>query len=261
MSREKNTTEEEICGTSLLDYLKANGHAVSTKKRKLNDRPDMFFQVDQLTVGCEIVQIPPGRVYKYLHSRFKQLEKNDFSTVRVVWPQEQHHWVKEVIESKTKKINAYKNNCGAERIWLLIHAPVNHKDTTVKFDKDEIMGLIKYAAKKTNHGFDEIYFWGPGKGITKIFPADGVWDTVEFNFEGGYPTDGFVMSIGKFKTTAHGDSPVLYDHGIVTPEVIIVPPQDPEFKKHKPRFKNTRYRMKILAGATNGQLTFEPVNE
>jgi hypothetical protein len=259
MSRPVSTEEENICGTALLEYLNRHDITASIVARDVNDKPDLCFNFNGKIIGCECVQIPPGRIYKYLHSRFKQLEKSDSAVVRVIWPQEQHYWVKETIESKTKKVGAYQRNCSADKIWLLIHAPISETDTSVGDEKDEIMALIKYSAKKTPHNFDEIYFWSPKQGITKIFPVDGVWDQVEFNFEGGYPTSGFLMSKGKFRTTEEGEPPVLYDSGLITPNVIIVPPQDPEFKKHEPNYKSAKYRLKVLAGATDAQTTFETV--
>lgn len=250
-----------MSGGALLTYLQDNGLDVEVLDREVNDKPDMYFRAGLVRIGCECVQIPPGRIYKYVHSRFKQLEGSDATAIRIVWPQEQHYWVKEAIESKTKKINAYKKNCKAEKIWLLIHSPISEKDTTVRYEKEEVMNLMKYAAKKTPHNFDEIYFWDPKQGITQIYPLSDVWESVQFNFEGGYPTDGFVMSKASFKTTDYGENPVVYDHGVVVPDVIIVPPLDPEFKKHKPRFKNTKYRIKITAGTTEAKSLFEPVDE
>lgn len=261
MTRKNNTEAEEISGKALFDHLVGIGVSVNRIERKINDKPDLFFQAGPNKIGCECVQIPPGRVFKYVHSRFKQLEKSDAAAVRVIWPQEQHIWIKEAIESKTNKIGAYKRGCGADIIWLLIHTPVSEKDTTVRYEKDEIMGLIKYAAKKTNHHFDEIYFWNPKNGITKIYPVEKVWEEVTFNFEGGYPTDGFAMAKAKFTTTEEGGEPVLYDYGLVTPDEIIVPPLDPEFRKHKPRYKKRKYRLTVKAGATDAQSTFEPVDE
>ncbi|MEW8348693.1 MAG: hypothetical protein AB2687_10315 [Candidatus Thiodiazotropha taylori] len=261
MSRKENTEAEDISGTALLDHLRKEGQEVSLVEREINDRPDLLLNVGPDKVGCECVQIPPGRIFKYVHSRFKQLENSDSAAVRVIWPLEQHFWVKEAIESKTKKTSAYKRNTGAEIIWLLIHAPISEKDTTVRYDNDQIMGLIKHAANKTPHSFERIYFWDPINGIRIIFPANNVWESVNFNFDDGYPTDGFTMAKGKFTTTKEGDEVQLYDYGLVTPDEIIVPPLCPEFKKHKPRYKRKKYRIKILAGATDAKFTFEPVDE
>ncbi len=261
MTRASSTQEEKISGSALLEYLRDTGREIANIDRDVDDNPDLFFQLDSVKVGCECVQIPPGRVYKYIHSRFRQLSKSEACAVRIVWPQEQHCWVKDAIESKNQKIETYKQKSGADVIWLLIHSPIREKDTTVRYQKPEIMNLIKYAANKTTHNFNEIYFWDPLHGITKIYPLEKVWQQVKFNFDGGYPTDGFVMSVGKFTTTELGEEPVEIDHGIVTPEVVIVPPQDPEFKKHPPRFRNRRYRMKIITGATDAKISMEPVDD
>ena len=171
LTRPTNTNEEKKAEKALLDYLQSIGILVSPIEREINDKPDLCFQADDHRVGCECAQIPPSRIYKYLHSRFKQLEKEDQAVVRIIWPQEQHYWVKEAIESKNNKINAYKKICGADKLWLLIHSPMIKNDETIRYERDDIMGLIKYAAKKTPHNFDEIYFYGPKSGITKIFPA------------------------------------------------------------------------------------------
>ena len=261
MTRKTRTESEIISGNALMDYLRTSGLIVNSIPRDIDDKPDLFFQVNSDLIGCECIQIPPNRVFKYIHSKFKQLEKSDSAAVRLIWPQEQHYWVKEAIESKTNKIGAYKRNCGAEKIWLLIHAPVSEKDTTVHYEKNEILELMKYAAKKTPHNFERIYFWGPKIGIKKIYPVDPVWDSVAFNFEGGYPTDGFVMTTAKFTTTEEGAEPVLYDYDQVIPDEIIVPPADPEFKKYKPRYTKKKYRIKILAGANDARISIEPIDE
>lgn len=261
MTRKTSTESEIVTGNALMDYLRAKEIVVNLIPREINDKPDLFFQADSDQIGCECVQIPPGRVFKYVHSRFKQLEKSDSAAVRVIWPQEQHFWVKEAIESKTNKIGTYKRNCDAKKIWLLIHAPVSEKDTTVHYEKDEIVKLMKYAAKKTPHNFDRIYFWGPKVGIKKIYPVASGWKNVTFNFEGGYPTDEFVMAKAKITTTEEGAEPILYDYGQVTPDEIIVPPSDPEFKKHEPRYTKRKYHLKILVGANYAQPSFEPVDE
>lgn len=261
MTRTISTESEVASGEALLDYLREKGHAVHTISREINDRPDLFFRFDSDRIGCECVQIPPARIFKYLHAKFKQLEKADCAAVRVIWPQEQHFWVKEAIESKKKKISAYKRNCGTNRIWLLIHAPTSAIDNTIHYEKNEIMGLMKYAAKKTNHNFEEVYFWGPKTGITKLYPVSPVWTEVKFDFERGYPTNGFVMAKAKFFTTEEGAQPVEYDYGVVTPDIIVVPPLDPEFRNHQPRYTIRKYRLRVIAGATDGQVTFDPIDE
>ena len=54
---------------------------------------------------------------------------------------------------------------------------------------------------------------------------------------------------------------MLYDYGQVTPDEIIVPPLDPEFKKHKPRYTKRKYQIKILAGENYAQPSFEIVDD
>lgn len=261
MTRPINTPEEKIAGSELLSHLVAIGRSVTPIEREIPDRPDLCFLLDQFRVGCECVQVPPTRVFKYLHTRFKQLEKSDAAAVRIIWPQEQHFWIKEAIESKSKKIGAYKKNCDAEKVWLLIHDPLEQNMNLVRSENDEIMNLIKYSANRYSHGFDEVYFYSKFSGVTKIFPVSDAWASVNFNFSDGYPTSGFVQGRGKFTTTAHGAEPRTYDYGIVTPEIIVVPPQDPEFRKHRPSYKPQNYRFTIVTGATSAEAKFDPVEE
>ncbi|MGE0190393.1 MAG: hypothetical protein AB7F79_13435 [Steroidobacteraceae bacterium] len=166
----------------------------------------------------------------------------------------------DAIESKNSKIKTYNNATGASLIWLLIHSPISGKDTTVNYQNPEIMNLMKYAANKASHQFHEIYFWDPLHGITKLFPLKNVWRQIKINFDGGYPTNEFILSTGQFKTTKIGEEPVELDY-VVTPEVIIVPPQDPKYKKHSPRFKNSKLRVRIIVGATDARISTEQVDD
>lgn len=105
MTRPKNSIEESKTGQDLLNHLKIEDPDTKFVERELADKPDLLFQFKNDTIGCECTQIPPGRIYKYVHTKFKELSKSkEAIAIRVVWPQEPHEWVKEAILKKVSKI-------------------------------------------------------------------------------------------------------------------------------------------------------------
>ncbi|SMF63382.1 hypothetical protein SAMN02745866_04092 [Alteromonadaceae bacterium Bs31] len=259
MTRLEQTAEESITESSLLNHLKQSDPNLTDIERELKDRPDLAFIFNGRRVACECVQIPPHRVLKYVHTRFKKIKGN--GAVQIVWPQEPHIWAKDAIEAKTKKTGAYRKNVNADEVWLLLHSPVNERDTTLRYENQIIVELIKYAAAHTKHKFSNIYFWDPKNGIQKIYPSNRILASLDINFEGGYPTDGFLIGTLPFTTAAEGEAPYEIYYGIIEPEVIIVPPMDPEFKRHKPRFKLRRYRVSAVVSATSADFKYEPIEQ
>lgn len=257
MSRDRPTAAEQRVAGSLRLHLEETGQTVSAVTHE--DRPDLRFSIDGHACACECVQIPPERVLNFVHARFKQLVGSGAKLVQIVWPVEPHIWVRDAIASKQIKLNAYRQNAGTERVSLLIHIPLDEKMPVLRTESPAIMQLIRSAAKNTTHQFESIFFWSPQTGVERIFPHDPPWPDMQITFDGGYPTDGFVIGTAPFSTTAEGEPPVLYDHGVIEPQLIIVPPQCREFRKYKPKYKNQRHRLKILAGSTTAEFSMETV--
>lgn len=258
MTRPVPTHEESITGQSLKEYLIQTDPNLVDIDRDEEDRPDLAFVYKGKRIGCECVQIPPSRILKYVHTKFKQIKGK--GAVQLVWPQEPHSWTKEAIETKTNKTAAYRKNVNADEVWLLLHSPTSAQDHTLRYENEIIIELIKYAAAHTEHKFDTIFFWDPVNGIQIVYPSNRILKNLEFNFEDGYPTDGFLVgTAGPFTTTEVGAEPYEINYGIIEPEVIIVPPVDPEFRKHKPRFKLKKYRVSAMVGATEAKISYEPI--
>lgn len=261
MSRANQTPQEQKTSTDLLEFIKNEDENALFIDREVNDKPDLLFSFNNIRAGCECVQIPPGRIYKYVHTRFKELNKEGESSaaVKVVWPQEPHSWMKEVIETKAKNIRQYKLNSAADKMWLLVHTPLSEKDNTIRYKNKTTIELLKFAATNSKHKFDRIYFWDPHNGIQKLFPINYQNNKLNFDFSKGYPTDSFLMSRASFKTTSSGEPPKTYDFGIVEPRLIVIPPIDPEFKRHKPNISNYKYHFKIIAKETDAELLFQRI--
>lgn len=153
----------------------------------------------------------------------------------------------------------YKKNSNADKIWLLIHTPLSEQDNTVRYKNPSIIELINLAAKNTKHRFDRIYFWNPIDGIKLIFPSNHSMKDLKFDLKNGYPTDNFLIGNALFTTTKEGEEPKIYDYGIVKPKVIIIPPEDKNFKKSRPNYRNKFVKMKIVVSSTSSQLFFENV--
>lgn len=260
MTRLNNSIEESKTGKDLLNLLRIEDPNSKFIERDLADKPDLLFQFKNLSIGCECTQIPPERIYKYVHSRFKELSKSkEAIAIRVVWPQEPHEWVKEAILKKDAKIELYRKNSNSDRCWLLIHTPLSEQDNTVRYRNPSIMELIFLAANKTKHKFERIYFWNPIDGVKLIFPSSHQMKEFKINLKNGYPTDNFLIGKASFRTTQEGGEPKTYDYGIVKPKVIIIPPKDKNFRKSRPNYRNQFIKMKIVASSSSAQFIFEDV--
>jgi hypothetical protein len=261
MSRREPTEAERVTGDALVCHLRDLGRRVADFEH--GDRPDLRFRVDGELIGCECVQIPPDRILKRVHARFKQVGESvrakGFGAVRIIWPQEPHVWVREAIRQKSSLLSEYRKNSGCDRISLLIHAPISETDRTIRYKNESVMQMIGFAAQSPASAFCEIYFWAPDTGIEKLVPRSPPWTPFRVDFERGYPTDGFVLGGGVFTTTKDGEPPKIFDHGIVEPELIIVPPEDPEFQRHEPNFERRRYRMRVTAEATTARVSYDQI--
>ncbi len=209
--------------------------------------------------ACELVQIPPAAVLRYVHARFKQLEGRGAKAVRVIWPQEQHFWTQAAIESKQAKLSAYKRNARVQSVSLLVHAPVEERSDWLQSNLPVTRSLIQLGTQRASHSFSSVYFWSQHTGIKIMAPPSEPRLTLTTDLSNGYPTHGFVMASSSFRTTQDGAEPVLYDYGELLPDVILVPPQSPDFRGHPANFANPKIRLKVLARATSADIWFEPV--
>lgn len=257
MTRSQPTKNEADATSALLTHLTKNNHIIEIH-REIQDRPDMAFVLNGWRTGCECVSIPPSRIYKYVHTRFKQLERGGARAVKVLWPVEPHTWVEEVIADKNRKANAYRNNIQAEKLWLLIQANSFGDRPMVDINSPSVRQLIRYATTKKKHSFDEIYFYSDTSGIEKIYPLDEVVTGFTMNFDRGYATESFVLSTGSFSTTEEGAERKTYED-ILEPELIVIQPTDPEYRKHKPILGPTKYLHKVDAGTTDANISLTAI--
>jgi hypothetical protein len=259
MSRANPTPAELSVGGALSTHLQAAGHVLTGLR--IEDRPDLRVFVDGQLTGFELVQVPPRKVMELVHTRFKQLNGAGAAVIRVVWPQEPHLWVENAIREKHSKLGAYRRNLGSERVSLLIHTPVGLKEPLVRVGNPAVMSLIRSAATHTPNDFDAIYFYDAELGIERLTPNEPPWPKTSVVFDGGYPTDGFLMGTAPFTTTKEGEPPRVHDFGIIEPRVLLVPPQSPEFRKHKPKYKNPKLHVTITVGSTDARISFQVVEE
>jgi hypothetical protein len=257
MTRASPTRAESKLADALCAHLRQVGHTVTDVA--LEDRPDLRFSLDGVPTACELVQIPPAAVLRYVHTRFKQLEGRGAKAVKVIWPQEQHFWAQSAIESKQVKLSAYKRNAGVQNVSLLVHAPVDERSDWLQSNLPVTRSLIQLGAQRASHSFASVYFWSQHTGVHLIAPSNEPRLTLTTDLTRGYPTHGFVIASSSFKTTQEGEEPVLFDYGELLPDVILVPPQSPDFQGHPANFVNPKLRLKVLARATSADIWFEPV--
>jgi hypothetical protein len=253
------TAAEALLKDELLEHFKRNGQDAEIVGRVVNDNPDLLFRVDGELVACECVQIPPADVFRWAHTRWKETgHAHPTYCVLVVWPEESHSWVNQVIAAKSRKVGDYRLATGANRVALLIHAPLLDSKLFQPAEFPWQLEVLRYGASISHHPFDEIYHWDRTAGIRKIFPTGDKTARPRFNFEGGYPTRSFAAFGGfPFTPTPAGASPHEHVFGPIEPKLIIVPPIDPEFARHPPRLRKRKYLIRIVAGATNAQISNE----
>ena len=260
MTRATPTQAEIICGNALRQYLENGGSTISSFE--FSDQPDLRFRSDGILTGCECVQIPPERIYRFVQTRFKNMSSNSqgLKAARVVWPVEPHTWMQEAIADKERHIHRYQSNVNSIEIDLLVHTPVDSSADMVKTSSPHFMVLLQWAANFRRSRFRKVYFWSAATGIVQLAPSESHLQKPVLDFSLGYPTDGYVMSsAGPFKTTAEGESPIEYDFGEIEPAVIIIPPTSAEFQKHRPNFTLSKLRCRVIASATGVNVVFQRV--
>lgn len=262
MTRQTPTEGERLSGTALADFYRANGHSVSDVY--FSDKPDLRLTIDAKAVGCECVQIPPARIFSFVHARFKQIESKHAGAraVQVVWPMEAHVWVREAIAEKDRLVPEYRRVAGVSEVSLLIHTPTaSNTDVLTPLSSGE-MNQIRWAAATVKTRFQSIYFFDPRVGVERVYPPSQPFFEPTYDFTVGYPTSGFVLtSVGPFTTTAEGAAPVDYDFGEVETQVLVVPPMDAQFRRYKPNYISKRYRYTVRAGSTTSDMTVHPIDE
>ncbi len=235
------------------------GRTVIHIDREYEDRPDIALKLDGVITGCECVQIPSEDVYKWVRTKFKHLAVQSPSVVEVVWPHEPHSWVEEAILAKRNKIFAFKKNVSAEKMFLLIHAPIGEKQEFINSKAYFVKELMQLAASSTIHQFDETYFFDEEAGMLKLYPNEFENQKFQFDFSSGYPVSSFVIGVGSFTTMESEGERKLYDSGPLEPQRIHVRPKDPEFRKHKARITNNQYKLVVDAESTDANLRIETV--
>lgn len=261
MSRRDPTPEELQSGSALLSFYRQAGHSAALEHA---DKPDLRLLVDGLSVACECVQIPPARIFGFVHTRFKQIEAKTpgARAVQVVWPKEAHIWVKEVIADKGRHLAQYRSASGAAEVNLLIHTPIDMNADVIDPVRPGEMNQIRWAAATSHTEFKNVFFFDPRIGVERIYPPSRPFVEPAYDFSKGYPTSGFVLaSAGPFTTTSEGAPEVDCDFGEVETQVLVVPPVDPRFKKHKPHYVQRRHRCTIRAGSTTAEMTLHPIEE
>lgn len=247
MSRPNRRKEEIVTESALLNDLREGGHKVEKVDREIEENPDSAFRVDDITVACDCTQIPPHRIFKWVHTQFEH-DSPAPNAATVVWPEEPHSWVREAIDNKLHHAEGYRANVEADEVWLLIHTPIRDSQIFVRGKVNWEAQMLRFGASSIDHNFDRIYFWEPRSGVQQIYPPRQPVERVEFDFSKGYPARSFCLFGGfKFTTPEEGEPPRKYEYEIVEPDQIRVPPIDPEFKRHEPDVQIYKYKVEIVA--------------
>jgi hypothetical protein len=199
---------------------------------------------------------------RFVDVRFRQLENKGASAVRVVWPIEHDVWMRDAVNSKQRKIDAYRRNANVQSVYLLVHAPTQQVRDLLGSRNPIVLGLLRAGCNAQKHGFSKVFFWSKETGIASLFPNELNEPLNYLKPSATYPTHSYVLYTGMtFKTTGLGEAPVTYDYGLIRPEVILVPPLTPELRSRRPNFSNPGMRVKFVANHEGGQLFYDPVEE
>ncbi len=255
-----NRSEAEITTESaLFDHLESQGHQIDRVDREVEDAPDSVFRLNDITVACDCTQIPPARIFKWVHTQFEH-ESPDPNAAAVVWPEEPHSWVANAIEDKRHKVRGYRGSADADEVWLLIHTPIRDTQIFVRGRVNWEAQMLRFGASSVDHDFDRVFFWEPQSGVQQICPLRQPVERVEFDFSNGYPACSFCLVGGfEFTTTEEGEQPRRYEYEIVEPDQIRVPPMDPEFKQHEPHVQIYKYKVELVAKAHSADISITPI--
>jgi len=247
MTRPQQTDSEQRLAAMLLEHLRVSNPSMEPLEREQMDAPDCAFTSPEGVIACECVQIPPARVFKWLYRRLGAVVDGS-SCHAVIWAEEPHSWVRMAIRAKAPKVSQYRQNVSASEVWLLVHTPLEDTQVFVRGDFAWEAQMLRWGACQESHTFDRVLFWEPKSGFQTIYTPGQTADRVRFDFSKGYPSRSFVQfGVGPFDTTAPGEPPRTYSFPLARPKLIVIPPFDPEFRKHKPRFRNRTYEITITA--------------
>lgn len=247
MTRSNPTDAELRMKEVILDHLHTSDPDAAVLDRDPEDKPDLAFRYQGATVACECVQIPPASVFQWLHRQISSEPDGPYCHA-VVWAEEPHSWVHEAVSSKAPKVKDYRRAVAADSVWLLVHTPIEDRQFFVRGDFSWEAQMLRHGASCADHEFDRVLFWEPRSGLQEIHAPGQSSPPVRFDFTDGYPSRSFVGFGGfPFTTPSEGEPPKTYEYAPIDPRIIIVPPVDPEYAKHEPRFRNRSYKVTIVA--------------
>lgn len=255
MTRPTPTAAELAIARTLERHFQASGREVSDVI--VADAPDIRMTIGSKREGFECSQIPPDRIYKWINSKFKQLQATHCDFVRVVWPYEPHTWLRDAVEDKSRSVPQYLAESDCESVSLVIHSPLLAQNDFVKLHQKNVRELLGSTAQSLSTQYERLFFWDPKHGILQLTPAEDPWPTTTFDLSNGYPTNSFVMSATSFSTLAEGEEPITKDYGKVKPELIVVPPSSAEFSGLAPNYRELTYRVVLEIGPHSVTPTFE----
>ena len=109
--------------------------------------------------------------------------------------------------------------------------------------------LLKWGATQVPHGFDRIYFWSKRTGIIRVQRRGERAPRVKFELKDGYPTLLGGYSKVRFRTDEKG-AVIEQDLNDMQDIEIIVPPIDPKFQRHKPRYTKQHHKPVKISGSS-----------
>lgn len=228
--------------------------------RDIEDRPDFLCKLNGHLIAIEATQIPPSEILQYYYKIGKDsLDPTIACGSEVIWADEPHIWVAQAIKAKREKILPYKRSSGAMKVYLIVHTPSSETQNYIRIDNEWENQAIRYGASMVGHGFDKVLFWEPRTGLQQIYRKGQKFKRFQFDLSNGYPARvSRQWSSGTITTTSSPDDPpVEYDFGEVQMQRIIIPPNDPEFRKHLPNRSQKGIRMKAVAYHDRIEPTYE----
>ena len=200
--------DEQSSISAVFDALRKEGQE-PVEDRTITDNPDCVFQLVDERVAADCTNINLEAVMKWSNSTKRLVPDEQYE---IKYALEPHYWIRLSIEEKEPKIDQYKQNGKADKMWLITHALEN---PPLSDCSDSVIAIMTDAVRHLSPDFDEIWFSHTDRPATRIWKAGDPkvdrfpsWDSDndKYPFEEAIIFKGTITQRGFAKTVQFGKS-------------------------------------------------------
>ncbi len=129
----------------------------------IEDNPDCAFEISGIRAAADCTNINLESLMKWSNSTHR-FEKD--KQYEIKFALEPHYWIRESIAEKEPKLETYRKNGNADKVWLIAHAleqPANFDCT------DTTIAIMRDTVRFIRPSFDEVWF------VHAEYPATRLW--------------------------------------------------------------------------------------